>query len=466
MFNKFINFIKSILLLTCLGSSALFAKEITVWHSLDGPLGEKFESLVQRFNHKPEIANAEIKVVPIYKGTYEQTLVLGLNAIKGKRTSQTPHILQVYEMGNLVMQKNPKAYVPLNKLTKNPSPQLARNHFLAPIAAFYRSRNGDTNLPSLPFTASSVVLFYNKNAFKAAGLDPEKPPKTWEEFEVMAEKLKGLGIQNVLASGWLTGHHIDQTASWHNQSIATEGNGVDSDAAKLNLNHPFFIHHVSKLAAWHKKQLFSLDTRTQAEKAFASGKVVMLTQGANRLAFLEKHNQGLFDIGVGYFPYWENTTVARTVAGDASGAGGVSGVAGKDAPQNTVAGGSSFWAISGHPEEDYEAIQAFFEYITSIPVQTEWHQETAYMPVVQGVKEASEEEQFYSSSLKGEAARIALDSFISRLPKENSRGILLANYPKVRELMDKELAAAIQGKKTPEEALNQIVLQGNKIIGR
>lgn len=416
------------------------AGDIILWHSLEGPLGEKFKTLITQFNQKTDILQANIKIIPEYKGTYEQTLKMGLSKLG---TREAPHILQVFEMGNLVMQAHPGSYVPLDKLTNNKSPLLAKEHFLPAIASFYKSRSGEESLPSLPFSASSVVLFYNKTALTKAGLDPSHPPTTWEEFEAMAQKLKATGAKNILASGWLAGHHIDQVAAWHNEAIATQGNGVDGDHAILTLNKSFFIDHLSKLADWYQMGMFTLDIGPQAEQAFAKGNVVFLTQGANRLSNIERLVANKFEIEVAPFPYWKKNT---------------------SGPQNTVAGGASFWALSGHAPEEYAIIQKFFEYLASLEIQAEWHQDTCYMPVVVGVQTLSEKQKFYEQNLKGKAAKIALESFTGKAPKEFSRGILLPEFPRVREIMVQEMKEAIKGNKTPMEALQQIEISGNRIM--
>ncbi len=422
-------------------SFTCLAQDIVLWHSLDGPLAEKFSELVQKFNQKALQAKSTAKIVLRYKGEYENTLASGLKVIN---TADAPHILQVYEVGNLMMQAHPGAYVSLDNLPNKPSPNLEKDHFITAIGDFYQSRQHNvTGLPSLPFSAASIVLFYNKNAFKAAGLDPEKPPTSWEEFEKIAYILKKHGAKNVLASGWLVGHHIEHLGAWHNQAIATKGNGIDGDDARLVINSDFFINHLNKLANWYQMGIFSLDFRHKAEQAFANNEVVILTQGANRLSHLERQIKGKFEIGVGAFPYWEAVV---------------------SEPYNTAPGGASFWALAGHNPKDYPIIQKFFEYLASPEVQNEWHQNTCYMPVVKGVEILAEKQNFYEKGLIGKTARIALDSFSRRAPSQYSRGILLPDYSNIREIIVQEMKAAIRGNKSAAEALERSVVLGNAII--
>lgn len=415
-------------------------QEIVVWHSFEGPLEEKFTEIINRFNQKPQVVKANVKVVPFCKGSYKHTLAAGLAVLNKK---EAPHILQVYEAGSLVMLSHPKAYRPLNQLTEKPSPLLNPEQFISFYSAFYKSRQGETGLQSLPFSASTVVLFYNKDAMRKAGLDSERPPKTWEEFEKIAQILKAKDAKNILASGWLSGHNIDQLGAWHNEAVATKGNGMDGDNAKLVINRQFFIDHLNKLASWHQMGLFSLETGKKAEEAFAKGEVIFLTQGPNRLAQLEKLVNGQFEIGVGYLPYWGEKVKA---------------------PQNTVAGSASFFALAGHADKDYVWVQQFFEYLASPEIQAKWHQDTCYLPVIKGAMALTKKQNFYEKSLKGRVAKIALDSVGRHKPKEYSRGILLPQFIKVREMMVQEMKQAITGRKTGKEALDQMVILGNQIM--
>src|SRR4029078_12844324 len=114
--------------------------------------------------------------------------------------------------------------------------------------------------------------------------------------------------------------------------------------------------------------------------------------------------------------------------------------------------------------EDYAVIQKFFEYLASPEVQAEWHEKTFYMPVVVGVAALSEKHGFLEQGLNGKTAKLAINSYSSKAPSEYSRGILLPNFPKIRELMVQEMKETIRGHKSAEEALNQIVVRGNKIL--
>lgn len=419
---------------------SLHAKEIIVWHSLDEGVAKSFTELVHQFNQKTDIKKLGFEIVLKYKGEYDDALLAGLSAIN---TREAPHILQVYEKGNLMMQRYPNAYIPLDKLSEHVSPFLQKSHFIPAASDLYRDRHETSGLASLPFSASSIVLFYNKDAFRSAGLDPEVPPNTWEDFEKVAQVLKKKGAKNILASRWLSLHHIEHMGAWHNQPIATHGNGVDGNGARLTINSSFFKDHFNQLANWYEMGIFSLEMGDKAEHAFAKNDVVMITDGVNHLPHVYQLVNGKFEIGVGRLPFWKKII---------------------EEPYNTAASGSSFWALAGHPHDDYKIVQIFFEYLVSVEVQNKWHQMTGYLPVILGVEELSEKQGFYTNGLTGKAAKIGLDSLIKNPPAVYSRGVLLPNFPTIRDVITAEMKEAIQGKKPVEAALGEAVILGDQII--
>ncbi len=429
------------LFILLLSGFSVAATDIVMWHSMEASVRDTLLDFIERFNQLPAIKQTNKKIVLQYKGSFEETLSAGLAALGSKNA---PHILQVYEMGNLVMQAHPKAYVALDKLSNRKSPLLQKSNFLPVMGEFYQSQFGQSGMASLPFNITTAVLFYNKDAFRRAGLDPEKPPKTWEEFEEIAKVLKKQGFKYALVSRVFSGHQLDQIAAWHNAPVATLGNGVDGPYhASLVMDRDFFKFHFGKLAQWHKEKKFGLEVGLEAETAFANEEAVMITQGATGIILLPRLVKNKFEIGVTFLPFWASKIKA---------------------PYNTIAGGTSLWALSGHTPEEYQVIQAFFEYFASPEIQAEWHEKTCYIPTVVGAKEIALQHHFYSNGTIGRAAGIGVDSFSKNPPSTYSRGILLPNFPKIRELMIEEMKEAIRGNKSVEEALDQIEKEGNLIL--
>src|SRR5204863_31817 len=101
---------------------------------------------------------------------------------------------------------------------------------------------------SLPFNSSTAIVYWNKEAFTKAGLDPEKPPKTWPETFAVAKKLRQGGANCGVVPAWISWTQLEQFNSWHNLPLATKANGLDGPDAELVFNTPTMAKHIAALA--------------------------------------------------------------------------------------------------------------------------------------------------------------------------------------------------------------------------
>src|SRR5690349_22293021 len=191
--------------------------EIQWCHSMGGALGEKVNELAAKFN----ATQKDYKSVPTYKGQYPESMTA---AIAAYRAGNAPHILQVFEVGTATMMADRGAIVPVYKLMKNADEPFNPKAYLGPVAGYYTDSKGQ--MLSFPFNSSTAIFYWNKDAFKKAGLDPEKPPKTWKEVVAAAEKLKASGQQCAYTTSWPSWIHIENFSAWHNVPIGTKENGL------------------------------------------------------------------------------------------------------------------------------------------------------------------------------------------------------------------------------------------------
>ena len=397
-------------------------KEITLWHAFEGFLKEVFEEIIEDFNHH----SGAYRVVPMQAGNYHEVVKKGMDSFKeGKH----PHILQIYEVATLTAMNNPKLFVPVDELMGKFHKKFDKDVYIDAVRNFYTSPEG--NMMSLPWNASTGILFYNKQAFAKAGLDPNVPPKTWEEFEKMAGPLKQSGYIGY-TTAWPAAYHLEHVCCLHN--LPFERNG------KLAFNGKEQVHHLSKVVDWKNKGYFAYSGRftTKPEELFASEQCAILLQGANRLALIKR--QVNFDIGVGFMPYWKSIT---------------------DRPFSLNIGGSSFWVMEGFSDEEYRGIVQFFKYLSLTEVQAFWHQKTGYLPITDAAYYLTKKKGFY---VDNPAAEIAVLEVMGYPPSQNIHGIRLPNYMEVREKIIEYLEKAFDGKLLPQEALDKAVETGNKLL--
>ena len=192
--------------------------EINWWHSMSGALGDKVNQLASDFN----ASQKAYKVLPVYKGSYPESMTAAIAAF---RAGNAPHILQVFEVGTATMMSAKGAIKPVYLMMKEAGEKFDPQAYLSAITGYYSTAKGE--MLSFPFNSSSTVMWYNKDAFKKAGLDPDQPPKTWPEVFEAAKKLKAAGHATCgFSNAWVTWVNLEQLSSWHNVPLATKANGA------------------------------------------------------------------------------------------------------------------------------------------------------------------------------------------------------------------------------------------------
>ena len=420
-------------LLVGASQAAWAATEIQFWHAMEAALGERVNDIASDFNR----SQSDYKIVPVFKGTYDQTLAAGIAAY---RSGNAPAILQVYEVGTATMMAAKKAVVPVTEVFKQAGTPLDQKAFVPTIASYYSDAKTD-ELVSMPFNSSTPVLYYNKEAFKKAGLDPNRPPKTWDDVRVYAEKLKASGMSCGFTTGWQGWIQLENYSAWHGLPFASENNGFDGLDAKLEFNKPLQVAHIKFLQDMAKQGTFTyVGRKDEAVSKFYSGDCGILTNSSGSLATIRKYAK--FDFGTGMMPY------------DASV---------KGAPQNAIIGGASLWVLAGKDPNVYKGVAKFLAYLSSPAVAAKWHEDTGYLPVTTAAYDLARSQGFYD---KNPGADTAIKQMLNKPPLPYTKGLRLGNMPQIRTVVDEELEQVWAQKKTPQAALDSAVNRGNELLRR
>jgi sn-glycerol 3-phosphate transport system substrate-binding protein len=413
------------------GATAANAQtEIQWWHSMAGALGDKVNDLATKFN----ASQKDYKVVPVYKGSYPESMTA---AIAAYRAGNAPHILQVFEVGTATMMAAKGAIVPVYKLMKDADEPFDPKAYLGPVAGYYTDSKG--NMLSFPFNSSTVVFYVNKDAFKKAGLDPNKAPRTWKEFIAAAEKLKASGHACAYTTTWPSWVHIENFSAWHNIPIGTKENGMAGTDTEFRINTPLHVRQISMLGDLAKRGMFSYAGKTdQGTAKFASGECAMFTGSTGSQATIRR--EGKFDWSVNPMPYWDD------VAG---------------APQNAIIGGASLWVMGGKTNNAYKGVAKFFGFLSRPEIQMEWHTGTGYVPITYAAYELTKKSGFYD---KNPGAQIAIKELTNKPPTANSKGLRFGNFVQGRDVIEDELEAVFAGKKDAKSALEEGQKRGNEIL--
>jgi sn-glycerol 3-phosphate transport system substrate-binding protein len=405
--------------------------QIQWWHSMSGALGEWVNDLAKEFNE----SQSEYKIIPTFKGSYDESMTA---AIAAYRAGNAPHILQVFEVGTATMMAAKGAIVPVGKVMADAGVKFDQAAYVPAVAGYYTAANGQ--MLSFPFNSSTTVFHYNKDAFKAAGLDPEVPPKTWIEVAQAAAKLKASGHTCPFTTSWVSWTQLENFSAWHNVEFASKGNGMRGLDTRLTFNTPLHVRHIENLANMAKQGLFVYKGRGNAADAtFVSGECAMAT-GSSALYGSVKRN-AKFAGGISTLPYYPDV---------------------EGAPQNTIIGGASLWVMSGKKAPEYKGVGQFFAFLSKPEVAAKSHQRTGYLPVTIASYELTDKSGFYKEN---PGTDVSVTQMIRKVT-DKSRGIRLGNFAQIRTINDEELEQVWAGKKTAKEGLDAAVKRGNEQLER
>jgi sn-glycerol 3-phosphate transport system substrate-binding protein len=411
-------------------SPAHAVTEIAWWHAMSGELGRQLEKLAADFN----ATQSEYRIVPNYKGNYTETVTAAIFAF---RSRGQPAIVQVNEIGTATMMAAKGATYPVFELMRDEAEAFSSTAYLPAITGYYIDIAG--NMLSFPFNASTPILYYNKDLFRAAGLDPEVAPKTWPEVGAAAKRLRAAGAACGFTTAWPSWIHIENFSAFHNLPIATRANGLGGLDAVLTFNNPVTVRNIAQLADWQTTKVFDYSGRaTSAEPRFQNGECGIFIGSSATRADIRTNSK--FEIGYGMLPYWPDV---------------------EGAPQNTIIGGATLWVLRDRPRDEYKGVAKFFAFLSRPEVQASWHQNTGYLPITRAAFDLTRAQGFYD---RNPGTAISIEQITLKMPTENSKGLRLGSFVLIRDVIDDELEQAFSGKKSAQAALDSAVERGNRLL--
>jgi sn-glycerol 3-phosphate transport system substrate-binding protein len=411
-------------------SPAQAVTDILWWHAMSGELGRQLDRLAADFN----ASQAEYRIVPHYKGTYTETVTAAIFAF---RSRSQPAIVQVNEIATATMMAAKGAIYPVFELMRDEQEPFSPTAYLPAVTGYYSDVAG--NMLSFPFNASTPILYYNKNLFRSAGLDPEMAPKTWPEVGAAAKKLRASGAVCGFTTSWPSWINVENFSAFHNLPISTNANGFGGLDALLVFNSPVMVRHIAQLAEWQAGKAFDYSGRgTSAEPRFQNGECGIFIGSSATRADIKANSK--FEVGYGMLPYWPDV---------------------EGAPQNSIIGGANLWVLRDRPRAEYKGVAKFFGYLSKPEVQAAWHQNTGYLPITRAAFDLSRAQGFYD---RNPGTAISIEQITLKPPTDNSRGVRLGSFALIRVVIDEELEQAFAGKKSAQQALDSAVERGNRLL--
>ncbi len=388
------------------------------------PIGvnARVQSVIEELTQGWEAENPGNTVKPIYAGNYTDTRTKALTALAA---GDPPHvvIMQSIDIFTLVEEE---AIIAISDVATTPEDQEWFDGF---YDAFMLDSEFEGKVYGIPFQRSTPVYYYNKDAFREVGLDPETPPATWEDLIETGKKLV-VKDANGNVTRWAARY---PTGTWTLTSLAISNGQAHSDGTgtKAFLDTPASVGGLEFLLRMSEEGIMQPGFISWGEtpKAFLDGNTAAMWTSTGNLAFVRDNAE--FDWGVGFLP-----------GGKGPGA---------------ATGGGNLYIMNGITEEEQKASLSLIKYMSRPDNAAKWTIATGYIAPRPEVWETDVMKDYTADLPQALVARDQL-KYAGREFATFQRG-LVSSF--LQEAMD----AALQGDKTPAEALADAQRKADQVLG-
>lgn len=416
---------------TTLGAAALLASTATAALAVDlqfffpVAVGGKAADTIQALTDEYVAANPDVKIEAVYAGSYQDTITKTLTAARGGTPPQLSVILSV-DMFTLIEED---AIIPFDDLVKTDADEAWLTSF---YPAFMDNSMTGGKTYGIPFQRSTPVLYWNKEAFKEAGLDPNTPPKTWEEQIAFGKKLTKRDA-NGNVTQW--GLRIPSSGFpyWLFQGLTTQNDVILANDAgnKTNFDDPKVVEalqYLVDLSAKHGVMQPGIIEWGATPKAFFEGQTAMMWTTTGNLTNVR--DNAPFDFGVGMLP-----------ANKRPGA---------------PTGGGNFYIFKDSTDEQKAASFEFIKWISAPEQAAKWSIATGYVAPRPDAWETPAMKAYVADFPPALVARDQLEYAVAELSTYQNQ--------RITTILNDALEAAITGQKAPAAALEQAQAEADRIL--
>lgn len=396
------------LVLTC---SLATAQELVLRHALHGGALDALATLVLRFNDEQK---GKSKVM--------------LEGLDGADRLRQPHLALLRQSDSLRFFDTLPRFKPLHEVMREGGGKLDGVRFYPQVADAVDDIGG--KLQGLPMALGLPVLYYNKDAFRKAGLDPEAPPKTWWEVQRAAGALFDAGVQCPLTTSDFAWVHLENVTSQHGEPMLLRS----GKSERVTMNSLVHVKHIALLASWHKSSYFHyFGPGREGDDKFLAGECAMLTGESPLYADLRR--QLNFSVGVAALPYYDDVRGNR--------------------PADLLPDGAALVVLAGRKKDEYKVAARFVSFLLRPEVQKEWVRATGFLPMTATAIEALRQSGVPPAILAAAEKRLAA-------PKVGeARTKFGFGRSKVREILNQEIEFVWGNTKPAKEALDTAMLRAN-----
>ncbi len=331
--------------------------KVTFWHSMKGATADHLKKSVDEYN-KTEGTKKGITVDLIYQGEYDDASTKLSAILQADAVNELPDIMQMSSKGIFDVKESKYLYPVQNFIDMDAT---GINISDLNANALHYSMYNDKVL-GLPFSNSSVMLYYNKDMFKAAGLDPNKAPTTLEELATYVKALTVKSGDKIKTFGLGTKTRFFLLGSWipmqgSEKYMFDNADGRKGTPTALAMTKDGTLDHF--LTEWQKVLATGgVDYGVASpNEGFQSGLYAMMTASTSSMASIvtKIQNTGTFDVGVAELP--------RVDANSTKGTG---------------IGGSALYVFDAGDDNKRLGAWDFMKYLATPKVSGEWFMNTGY----------------------------------------------------------------------------------------
>jgi len=388
-------------------------------------VGGPITKLIDAYGVEFEKANPNVKVRPIYAGTYQETIVKALTAHKSGNPPVTSVLLST-DMFTLI---DEDAIIPFDDFIKTDEDRTWLSSF---FPAFMANSQTGGKTWGIPFQRSTIVLYYNKDLFREVGLDPEKPPATWAEQLEFAQKLTKRD-----ASGNATQWGVQIPSSgfpyWLFQGLTTQAGAIlaNPEGNRTFYNAPEVVEALQywvDLATKHRVHPPGIVEWGTTPRDFFERKVAMMWTTTGNLTNVRTNAK--FPFGVAMLPAHKR--------------------------RGSPTGGGNFYISKKASPAQQQAAFAFIKWVTAPERAAQWGIDTGYVAVTPAAYKTPAMEKYVAEFPPAAVARDQLEFAVAELSThENQR---------VTKALNDGLQAALTGTKAPAQALNDAQAEAERIL--
>ncbi len=390
--------------------------------AVPGPITQILDKYAADF-HKD---NPNINVKPVLAGSYQDALTKIQTTVQGGGAPPGLAVLLSTDMWSLI---DADAIVPLDQCISTIGGDAYLKDF---FPAFMANSQVQGKTWGIPFQRSTPVLYYNKDAFKEAGLDPEKPPKNWDELVSMSQKLTKKDA-NGQVTRWGVQIPSDGFPYWMFQGFAIEAgkNIVGDSATEVYFNTPEVkraLEFWASLSSKYNVMQPGVIAWATTPNDFTAGKTAMMYHTTGSLTNVLKQAQ--FPVGVAFMP--------------------------ADKGYGAPTGGGNLYIFKNAPKEKQDAACKFIQFLTSPERAAQWSIDTGYV--------ATRNSAYDTQAMKDLAAKQPQYLVAKDQLQYAQRELGTHAAPQLQQTLGNNIQAVIAGKKTADQAMQDGQAEADRIL--